>query len=97
MLGAIPAGLKLTPAHAQTSEIVVVNWGGDAVPAYDAIWAQPFNAANPGAKALITVKSTVTLEIMRPTFMPVSPSRVLFGGIVSTARSRPASTARRAA
>lgn len=53
MLGAIPAGLRLTPAHAQSSEIVVVNWGGDAVPAYDAIWAQPFNAANPGAKALI--------------------------------------------
>ena len=53
MLGAIPVGLRLTPAHAQTGEIVVVNWGGDAVPAYDAIWAQPFNAANPGAKALI--------------------------------------------
>ncbi|CAN7703434.1 hypothetical protein [Bosea sp. LjRoot237] len=36
--------MRLTPAHAATSEIVVVNWGGDAVLAYDAIWAQPFNA-----------------------------------------------------
>lgn len=53
VLGAIPAGLRLTPAQAATGEIVIVNWGGDAVPAYDAIWAQPFNAANPGAKALI--------------------------------------------
>lgn len=41
---AIPASLRLTPAHAATGEIVVVNWGGDAVLTYDAIWAQPFNA-----------------------------------------------------
>jgi putative spermidine/putrescine transport system substrate-binding protein len=42
------------PANAQASkEIVVVNWGGDAVKQYDEIWAQPFNKANPGLKAIV--------------------------------------------
>jgi putative spermidine/putrescine transport system substrate-binding protein len=53
VLGALPLGLRLTPASAANGEIVVVNWGGDAVKAYDEIWAQPFNAANAGAKAMI--------------------------------------------
>ncbi|MCZ0735852.1 ABC transporter substrate-binding protein [Phreatobacter sp. AB_2022a] len=52
-LGVVPAGLRFTPAHAAASEVVVVNWGGDAVPAYDDIWAKPFSAANAGVKAVI--------------------------------------------
>ncbi len=52
-LGAIPAGLRLTPASAATNEIVIVNWGGDAVAAYEDVWAKPFNAANAGANAII--------------------------------------------
>lgn len=53
-LGVIPTTLKFTrDAHAAPSELVVVNWGGDAVPAYDEIWAKPFNAANTEIKAVI--------------------------------------------
>lgn len=55
LLGLVPASLRFTPvAHAASGELVVVNWGGDAVPAYEDIWAKPFNAANPGTKAIIS-------------------------------------------
>ena len=42
-LGVSPALFRLTPAHAQAREIVVVNFGGDAVPAMQKAWADPFN------------------------------------------------------
>ena len=42
-LGVSPALVRLTPAYAQAKEIVVVNWGGDAVPAMTKAWAEPFN------------------------------------------------------
>lgn len=43
VLGVSPALFKLTPAHAQVKEIVVVNYGGDAVTAMNQAWAEPFN------------------------------------------------------
>lgn len=53
-LGIVPTAVKFTPvAQAAAGELVIVNWGGDAVPAYDEIWAKPFNAANAGVKAMI--------------------------------------------
>ena len=52
-LGLSPALLRLTPAHAQAKEIVVVNWGGDAVPAMTKAWAEPFNSKSGGIKAVV--------------------------------------------
>ena len=43
ILGVAPELFRLTPAHAQSKEIVVVNFGGDAVPAMTKAWAEPFN------------------------------------------------------
>jgi putative spermidine/putrescine transport system substrate-binding protein len=43
VLGVSPALFRLTPAHAQSREIVVVNYGGDAVTAMTQAWADPFN------------------------------------------------------
>ena len=51
LLGVAPAAFQLTPARAQTKEVVVVNWGGDAVPAMTKAWAEPFNKS--GGKAII--------------------------------------------
>ncbi len=49
LLGVAPTLLKFTPdVMAADGELVVVNWGGDAVGAYEDIWAKPFMAANPG-------------------------------------------------
>ena len=50
-LGVSTSLFKLTPAHAQAKEVVVVNWGGDAVPAMTKAWAEPFNKS--GGKAII--------------------------------------------
>lgn len=47
LLGAAPVALRFTPVHAASSELVIVNWGGDAVPAFENIWAAPFAEANP--------------------------------------------------
>jgi putative spermidine/putrescine transport system substrate-binding protein len=52
VLGVSPALFKLTPAHAQAREIVVVNWGGDAVAAMTKAWAEPFNKTS-ALKALV--------------------------------------------
>lgn len=41
-LGLSPALFRLTPAAAQAKEVVVVNWGGDAVTAMGKAWAEPF-------------------------------------------------------
>jgi len=41
-LGVLPTALRFTPAHAASDELVIVNWGGDAVPAFQEIWADPW-------------------------------------------------------
>ena len=51
-LGLSPALAHLTPANAQAKEIVVVNWGGDAVPAFTKAWAEPFMRAG-GIKTVV--------------------------------------------
>jgi putative spermidine/putrescine transport system substrate-binding protein len=43
VLGLSPALFRMTPASAQAREIVVVNFGGDAVAAMTQAWANPFN------------------------------------------------------
>ncbi len=53
LLGVAPAGLRLTPAHAASDELVIVNWGGDAVPAFEEVWAAPFNAAQSDMEAVV--------------------------------------------
>src|SRR5690606_219276 len=45
--GVAPVALRFTPVHAASDELVIVNWGGDAVPAFESIWAAPFAKANP--------------------------------------------------
>jgi putative spermidine/putrescine transport system substrate-binding protein len=52
ILGLSPALFRLTPAHAQSKEIVVVNFGGDAVPAMTKAWADPFNKTS-AVKAVV--------------------------------------------
>jgi putative spermidine/putrescine transport system substrate-binding protein len=41
-LGAAPMVLRPSPAGAAADEIVVVNFGGDAVPTWSAAWGEPF-------------------------------------------------------
>jgi putative spermidine/putrescine transport system substrate-binding protein len=43
VLGVAPALFRLTPARAQSRELVVVNYGGDAVTAMTKAWADPYN------------------------------------------------------
>ncbi len=43
VLGVSPALFRLTPAQAQPRELVVVNFGGDAVTAMTKAWADPYN------------------------------------------------------
>ena len=52
VLGVSPALFRMTPAHAQAKEIVVVTFGGDAVPAMTKAWADPFNKTS-AIKAVI--------------------------------------------
>src|SRR4051794_29165539 len=52
ILGISPGLFRLTPAHAQSKEIVVVNFGGDAVGAMTKAWADPFNKSS-NVKAVI--------------------------------------------
>lgn len=52
VLGVMPIALRFTPAHAQSSELVIVNWGGDAVPAFEKIWAAPYTQAG-GLPAIV--------------------------------------------
>ncbi len=44
-LGLTAAALPASRAAAAEGELVVVNWGGDAIPLMDKAWAQPFEAA----------------------------------------------------
>lgn len=43
LLGISPALVQMRPAHAQARELVVVNFGGDAVTAMTKAWAEPYN------------------------------------------------------
>jgi putative spermidine/putrescine transport system substrate-binding protein len=52
VLGIAPELFRLTPAYAQSKEIVVVNFGGDAVTAMTKAWADPFNKTS-AVKAVI--------------------------------------------
>lgn len=42
MLAAAPLALRAPGAFAQSGELVLVNWGGDAIAAYDAAYGKPF-------------------------------------------------------
>jgi putative spermidine/putrescine transport system substrate-binding protein len=52
ILGIAPELFRMKPAHAQTKEVVVVNFGGDAVPAMTKAWAEPFNRTS-AVKAIV--------------------------------------------
>ncbi len=52
ILGIAPEAFRLSPAYAQAKEIVVVNFGGDAVPAMTKAWAEPFNKTS-AVKAVV--------------------------------------------
>jgi putative spermidine/putrescine transport system substrate-binding protein len=43
LLGISPAAFKLTPASAETNDIVIASWGGDDIPAWTKTIAEPFN------------------------------------------------------
>lgn len=52
-LGISSALYSLTPAFAGSDELIIVNWGGDAVTAHKDAWAKRYEAANPGMEAVI--------------------------------------------
>ena len=52
-LGISPLLYKMTPAFAGQKELVIVNWGGDAVTAQKKAWASRFEKKHPGIKAII--------------------------------------------
>lgn len=52
MLGAAPLLAKVTPARAEATEVVLVNWGGDSTPAYMKAFGEPFEEAT-GIKLVI--------------------------------------------
>jgi putative spermidine/putrescine transport system substrate-binding protein len=52
VLGVLPLGLKLSQAHAASDELVIVNWGGDAVAAFESVWAAPYSA-NANQRAIV--------------------------------------------
>ncbi len=52
-LGVSPMLYKMTPAFAGQNELVIVNWGGDAVNAHKKSWASRYEKKYPGMKAII--------------------------------------------
>jgi putative spermidine/putrescine transport system substrate-binding protein len=52
-LGVSPTLFKITPAQAADKELVLVNFGGDAIKAFTAAWVEPFMAKNPGVKMVV--------------------------------------------
>ena len=42
VLGGAPFALRAGPASAADRQLVLVNWGGDALKAYDEVFGQPF-------------------------------------------------------
>jgi putative spermidine/putrescine transport system substrate-binding protein len=45
MMSALPVLSKIGDAQAQAKEIVIVNWGGDSIPAYTKAFGEPFEKA----------------------------------------------------
>ena len=52
-LGVAPALFRPTPVGANPNEIVLVNWGGDAVTAFAEAFADPFMANNPAIRVVV--------------------------------------------
>jgi len=52
-LGISPLLFKMTPAYANQNELVIVNWGGDAVTAHKEAWAKRYEEKHQGMKAII--------------------------------------------
>ena len=52
-LGISSALYKITPAFAGQNEIVVVNWGGDAIEAKEKVWVSLYNKKYPDTKVVI--------------------------------------------
>lgn len=65
-MGLAPVAAKLTPALADAKELVVVNWGGDAVKGMQRSWVDPFLKKYPDRKATIdgTGPSTSRIRMM---------------------------------
>jgi len=53
ILGLSAAAARLTPAAAQDRDLVLVNWGGDAVRGMKAAFVDPYMKVNPGRKVTI--------------------------------------------
>src|SRR5471032_2874018 len=66
ILGIAPIAARLTPALADAKELVVVNWGGDAIKGMKASWADPYLKKFPDRKAVIdgTGPSTSRIRLM---------------------------------
>lgn len=58
-LGLAPSLLASDEASAQAKEIVLVNFGGDAVPAWDAAWGKPFSAESSMKVSVVGAEPTV--------------------------------------
>lgn len=52
-LGISPLLFKMTPAFAGQDELVIVNWGGDAVNVHKKAWADRYENKYPGTKVVI--------------------------------------------
>jgi putative spermidine/putrescine transport system substrate-binding protein len=52
-LGASPALFRTAPAEAAGKELVLCNFGGDAIAAFKKAWVEPFLAKNPGLSMAI--------------------------------------------
>src|ERR1700728_1475248 len=65
-MGLAPIAAKLTPALADAKELVIVNWGGDAVKGMTRSWVDPYLKKFPDRKAVIdgTGPSTARIKMM---------------------------------
>ncbi len=65
-LGITPALARLTPALADAKDLVLCNWGGDAVRGMKASWVDPYLKKFPGRKMVIdgTGPSTSRIRLM---------------------------------
>src|SRR5476649_82440 len=58
-----PAAARLTPALADAKELVLVNWGGDAVKGMKASWVDPYLKKYPDRKVAIDGSGPSTRRI----------------------------------
>ena len=65
-MGLAPIAARLTPALADSAELVVVNWGGDAIKGMQRSWVDPYLKKFPDRKAVIdgTGPSTARIRTM---------------------------------